>query len=210
MDLKQFYFLFVIILIFLPGCLKEQKEYIEEKQIIEEKPMEVVDMAKALFIVAPNNFKDEEYFTPKEVLEENSIKVVTCSLKPEAVSINGKKVKADVLLDKATSDYDAIVFIGGAGASIYFDNTKAHNLAKEFYKKGKIVAAICIAPVTLANAGVLEGKRATVWNGDYVSKLEDKGATYTGEDVTVDGNIITANGPGAAEEFGNAIVEKLQ
>ncbi len=139
--MKQFYFLFVIILIFLLGCLKEQKEYIEEKQIIEEKPMEVVDMAKALFIVAPNNFKDEEYFTPKGVLEENSIKVVTCSLKPEAVSVKGKKVKADVLLDKATTDYDAIVFIGGPGADVYFNDRTALKIAKDFYNNGKITAA---------------------------------------------------------------------
>ncbi len=209
--MKIYYFLFILLLILSVGCSKEQTKPINEEKIITEKqPEEVINMAKALFIVAPNNFKDEEYFTPKEVLEENGIKVVTCSLKPEAVSVKGKKAKVDVLLDKATSDYDAIVFIGGPGASIYFENAKAHGLAKEFNNKGKIVAAICIAPVTLANAGVLEGKEATVWNGDYVGNLEEKGATYTGEDVTVDGNIITANGPGAAEEFGNKLVEALK
>ncbi len=201
----KFLFFFIVMLILLLGCSKEQST---EEQIIE-KPKEVIPMAKALLVISPTNFKDEEYFTPKEILEENDIEVITASLKTEAKSVAGKKVAVDVLLDKATTNYDAIVFIGGPGASIYFDNTKAHSLAKEFNNKGKIVAAICIAPVTLANAGVLEGKQATVWNGDYIDKIESKGATYTGEDVTVDGNIITANGPGAAKEFANEIVEKL-
>lgn len=205
--MKVFYFLFILMLILLLGCSKEQTV---KEQIIEKQPKEVSYMAKALFIIAPENFKDEEYFTPKSILEGNNIEVVTASLEAEATSVAGKKQKVDVLLDQATTDYDAIVFIGGAGASVYFDNAKAHSLAKEFNSQGKIVAAICIAPVTLANSGVLQGKKATVWNGDYVSKLEAGGATYTGEDVTVDGNIITANGPGAAQEFGNKLVEKLK
>ncbi len=155
------------------------------------------------------NFKDEEYFTPKSILEGNNIEVVTASLESEATSVAGKKQKVDVLLDQATTDYDAIVFIGGAGASVYFDNPKAHSLAKQFNSQGKVVAAICIAPSTLANAGVLNEKKATVFSSEK-DNLEQKGATYTGEDVTVDGNIITANGPGAAQEFGNKIVEKLK
>lgn len=200
------YYFFLLILILLLGCSKEQP--IVEEQIIEEEPKEVVPMAKALLVIAPNNFKDEEYFTPKSILEKNNIEVVTSSLEDEATSVNGKKQKVDVLLDQATTDYDAIVFIGGPGASVYFDNTKAHELAKEFYNQGKIVAAICIAPSTLANAGVLEGKKATVFPSEK-DNLEAKGAAYTGEPVTVDGNIITGNGPGAAEEFANKIAEKL-
>ena len=165
-------------------------------------------MAKALFIIAPENFKDEEYFTPKNILEQNNIQVITASLQQEATSVAGKKQNIDILLDQATTEYDAIVFIGGGGASVYFDNTKAHSLAKQFYEQGKVTAAICIAPVTLANARILQGKKATVFSSEK-NNLEQKGAEYTGEPVTVDENIITANGPAAAEEFGNKIVEKL-
>ncbi len=166
-------------------------------------------MTKALFVIAPENFKDEEYFIPKKVLEENGVEVVTASLKSEATSVAGKKTKVDVLLDDATTDYDMIAFIGGGGSSVYFDNTKAHALAKEFNEQGKIVAAICIAPSTLANAGILKGKNATVFPSEK-DNLEQKGAAYTGDNVTVDGNIITSNGPHAAEEFGNKIVENLK
>ncbi|MDD5086856.1 MAG: DJ-1/PfpI family protein, partial [Candidatus Nanoarchaeia archaeon] len=77
-----------------------------------------------------------------------------------------------------------------------------------FYESGKITAAICIAPVILANAGVLDGKKATV----FPSGKDDimvRGADYTGEQVTQDGKVITANGPAAARSFGEAIVKEL-
>jgi protease I len=106
------------------------------------------------------------------------------------------------------SDYDCIVFIGGVGATVYFDDPLAHSIASEAAAAGKVVAAICVSPVTLARAGVLQGRRATVFP-DYAAELENAGAMYTGEDVTVDGRIITANGPGAAEKFMWKIAEAL-
>ena len=76
-----------------------------------------------------------------------------------------------------------------------------------------MLSAICIAPVTLANSGVLKGKKGTVWTNEeskIEQKLIDKGVNYTGKTVEIDGNIITANGPEAAEEFGKAIVNALK
>jgi protease I len=62
--------------------------------------------------------------------------------------------------------------------------------------------------VTLANAGVLSGRRATVFSSE-AGKLKAKGAEYTGAKVERDGKIITGSGPEAAEEFGRAIVKAL-
>lgn len=186
------------------GCSEEQ----QNQSIAQPINTEVNQMAKALFVIAPNKFKDEEYFTPKRILEDNGIEVTTASLSEQAISVGGETVDVDVLLNKTTTDYDAIVFVGGSGASIYFNNEKAHGLARKFNSLGKIVAAICIAPSTLANAGILDGKQVTSFPSEQ-DNLESKGATYTGDDVTVDGNIITANGPGAADEFGEKLVEKL-
>lgn len=164
---------------------------------------------KVLMIIAPENFRDEEFFHTKESLEEGGLDVTVASTSKTAVSsIEKKQVEVDVLLDDATSDYDAIVFIGGGGAKIYFDNEKALNLAKEFFNDNKIVAAICVAPVILARAGLLNGKKATVWEG-AAGDIKDLGADYTAEDVTIDGNIITGCGPKAAYSFGDAIVKAL-
>ena len=71
-----------------------------------------------------------------------------------------------------------------------------------------MVAAICIAPSTLANAGLLEGKRVTSFASEK-QNIESKGATYTGGMLEMDGKIITANGPQAARAFGKKIAELL-
>lgn len=62
--------------------------------------------------------------------------------------------------------------------------------------------------MTLANAGILSGKKATVFTSEE-GKLKDKGAECTGRSVERDGSLITANGPKAAREFGNAIAQAL-
>jgi protease I len=112
------------------------------------------------------------------------------------------------LKDVKADEYDVVVFVGGSGAKEYWNDLTAHSLAKSAAEKGKLVCAICIAPVTLANAGLLEGKKATVWKGNATA-LKQKGATYTGADVETDGKFITADGPESAAKFGRAIVRAL-
>lgn len=117
----------------------------------------------------------------------------------------GGTVKPDTTLeDVDVSRFDALVFVGGSGAKIYFDDPTAHRLAREAYENGRVVAAICIAPSTLANAGLLGGKKATCFPSES-QNLREKGAVYTGKPVEQDGRIVTADGPGSAREFGRVI-----
>ncbi len=121
-----------------------------------------------------------------------------------------KKVDIDINISLVNQeDFAGIVIIGGSGTHILFDNEILLNLISQFFGEGKLVAAICSAPTILANAGILKDKNATCFPG-YEDKLESKGAKLTYENVTIDGNIITANGPDAASEFGTAIVNKLK
>jgi|TARA_Y100000310_G_C20688367_1_gene820582 protease I len=168
-------------------------------------------MKEILFVVAPSNFKDEEYFIPREVLMNNNIKVVTVSTQKNTRSAKGEGVSSSLILRdiEDISQYFGIVFIGGPGAEVYFNDVKAKNLARRFYENNKVVGAICIAPSILANAGILEGKKATCFPSEE-SNLRDKGCDYTGAGVEVDGNIVTANGPGAAQEFGERILGRLK
>ena len=169
---------------------------------------------KALFIIAPINFRDEEYFVTKHILEEDGIDVTTSSNSETSTSEFGKQVKIDVLLENVDSDYDVIIFVGGSGAISYFDDSTALELAKKFFDEGKVVSAICIGPAILAKAGVLDSKRATVWAKpnkiEGIEILEENGASYVNQNVVIDGKIITANGPEAAEEFGKKILEVLK
>jgi protease I len=93
---------------------------------------------------------------------------------------------------------------------VYFDNHAAIELARKAFKstKVKVLAAICAAVGTLAYAGVLQGKRAT--SHESVAELvRPRCGEYTGADVTVDGKLITADGPGAAKHFGEEILRLL-
>jgi protease I len=116
------------------------------------------------------------------------------------------KVKPDVLISDERIDYDAIVFVGGGGASEYFHSPVAHALARNFYSHGKVTSAICIAPAILANAGLLKEKKATSFPSSEET-LKSRGAVFTMDDVVVDGKIITGVGPEAAKRFGEKLVE---
>ncbi|MBN1159853.1 MAG: DJ-1/PfpI family protein [Candidatus Diapherotrites archaeon] len=175
--------------------------------------MKPIEGKKVLMVIAPEKFRDEELFKPKEIIEANGGIVTIASLKARpCTGMMGATITPDIeIIDVPVDAYDAIIFVGGNGAEVYFKNEMVHNMARKAVEQGKLVGAICIAPCILANAGVLHGKNATVFFGTgYVETIKGNGATYTGEKVTVDGKIITANGPMAAKEFGIAIVEALR
>ena len=169
---------------------------------------------KAVFVIAHRGYQDLEYAIPKKILEEAGIEVVTASKSGgTCVGKLGGMVKESIsLADIKVDQYVAVVFIGGPGAVSYKQDSEAHKLAQEALSNHKWLAAICIAPTILAYSGVLKGKKATVWNTDVRQEevLRTNGAKYTGEKVTVDGKIITANGPEAAEEFGKTLVKLIK
>lgn len=171
---------------------------------------------KIALIIAFKDFRDEEYFVPKEILEKAGYQVATFSNSlGQAMGVNGGEAPVDVLLNQLNvSDYEAIVFIGGPGALKNLDNQTGYSLAQTAVQNNKILAAICISPVILAKAGVLKDKKATAWSSpldkNAIKILEQNGAVYQDKKVVVDGKIITANGPTSAEEFGQAIVETLE
>lgn len=166
---------------------------------------------KALMVIGKNNFRDEEYLEPRKALEAaGAIITVASSSLSTARGMLGLNVKPDILIgDAKEQDYDGIVFVGGGGAAEYFDSPVAHKLAQSFFAHGKLTSAICIAPATLANAGILKGRRATAFPSSE-SALRSHGAIVTGEPVSVDGKVVTGVGPEAAKRFGEKLVEVLE
>lgn len=164
---------------------------------------------RVLFLIAQKVFRDEEYQHPREVLENAGASITVASRTTnEAVGKLGLRVQPDIALaDVKADDYDVIVFVGGGGAQEYFDDPKAHAVAREA-SADKILAAICIGPQTPANAGLLTGKHFTAFESQ-VEEIKALGGIYTGTDVARDGNIITANGPAAAYKFGEEILKAL-
>lgn len=166
---------------------------------------------KILMVIAPQDFRDEEYLIPRRYFEKKGyeVKVATQDHQNECIGSLGMKVKPDFSIhDVGVSNYSAVVFVGGMGSKTYFNNQTILQLVKDCVIQEKVLGAICISPVILANAGVLNEKNATVSKGSEKDLIQ-KGAKYTGKPVEIDGKIVTASGPLAAEEFARAIVSLL-
>ena len=164
-----------------------------------------------LIIIAPENFRDEEFFEPKAVFEKEGFSVTVAS---KGVNVAKGRMGGSAEIGKDISavnvdEYGAVVFVGGAGAGVYLEDSNALSIAREAYDKGKVIAAICMAPSILANAGILEGKKATCFSSE-ASNLEEQGAKYTGSNVEIDGNVITADGPKSSKEFGIAVANAVK
>lgn len=163
-------------------------------------------MAKVLMVIAPQRFRDEELFETRAELDRAGHEVMLAStVRGLCMGSRGGSALAQITLEEVdTAQLDALVFVGGGGSTLLFHNPVAHRLAQEMSRSGKVLAAICLAPTILAEAGVLAGKKATV-SGGKAAILQQRGATYTGPGVMVDENIITANAPKASREFGRQI-----
>jgi protease I len=208
--------LILVVAILIIGGLFFVKNFKKAKEIkIPEKTeMPKAEGKKAVMIIAFRDFRDAEYFVPKEILEKAGVEVKTASNKMgTAIGADGGDTNVDLLVSQINvADFDAIIFVGGPGCLSALDNEDSYRVAREAVSQGKILASICISPVILAKSGVLKGKKATVWNDWTKSQakiLEKEGAIFEEKPVVVDGKIITANGPQAAEDFGKAILDLL-
>ena len=170
---------------------------------------------KIALIISFRDFRDEEYFVVKETLETAGIKVKTVSNERGiAIGADGGEADVDFTIREINLDnFGGIIFIGGPGAIEALDNERSHKLIMGAVNKNKILGAICISPVILARAGVLENRKATVWasalDKNSIKILQENKAEFVDEKAVQDEKIITGNGPGAAKEFAEMIIKAL-
>lgn len=169
---------------------------------------------RILMVIAPVDFRDEELFVPRAMFQRRGWDATTVSTQTgEASGMMGGVEHVDTTLDDVTlADFHALVVVGGMGSPEYlWENAKLRSMVQTMESDGKVVGAICLSGAVLGLAGVLEGKQATVWETpDSRAAIEKNGGVFTGEPVTVDGRIVTANGPEAAEAFGHAMIKAIE
>lgn len=168
-------------------------------------------MMKKIYVFLANGFEEIEAITTIDVLRRANMLAVTCSIAPhkEVSGAHGIKIMADLLFDETDfKDADMLVLPGGMpGTSNLNDYIPLRELLLQHYKQGKGIAAICAAPMILGNLYLLKGVEATCYPG-FEEML--KGASLSAKRVVEDKAIITANGPGAAIDFGLQIVSSLK
>jgi 4-methyl-5(b-hydroxyethyl)-thiazole monophosphate biosynthesis len=165
-------------------------------------------MTKVLVPLA-DGCEELEAVTIIDLLRRAGIEVVTAGLKPGIVKAGrGVQLVPDVTLDIALQeDYDMVVLPGGMpGATHLKDDARIIELLKKMAAAGKYTAAICAAPMVLAEAGLLDGKQATSYPG-FLDALF--GVTVSTAAVVQDGKVLTSRGPGTAMDFALALVEAL-
>lgn len=166
-------------------------------------------MAGVCVLLAPG-FEEIEAITIVDVLRRAEVETTTVGV--ESLSVIGSHdiaVQADELLaDVADTEWDFVVLPGGMpGSANLRDSSAVQQLIATQHARGGRLAAICAAPIALARAGVLEGKRAT----SYPSFAEHlSGSAYVEEAVVVDDNVVTSRGVGTALPFALQLVEILQ
>ncbi len=169
---------------------------------------------KALIILMPENFRDEEFKIPKEKLEKSGVDVTVAGLQPgKARGMLGMTTTPDITIDDVNvDDFDAVIVPGGNGSPKYlWNNPKVLGIVREAYGNNKIVGGICLSAAVLANAGILKNRSATVYEtAESLKALERGGANYIKKPVVVDGNIVTAEGPASAGKFADEILRLLK
>lgn len=168
-------------------------------------------MATVLVPLA-EGFEEIEAVTIIDILRRAGITVIAAGLNGGAVKASrGVVVTPDMGLDEALrQDLDMVVLPGGLPGATNLDNDpRIHDALRKMVESGKFAGAICAAPIVLAGAGVLQGKKATSYPG-FLDKMDVPQCTYVDEKVVRDGQIITSRGPGTAMDFALALVEALE
>lgn len=170
-------------------------------------------MSRILMIVAQKGFRDEELLVPKEMLEKAGHTVRIASItRAKATGSRGLIVQPDMAVYEANPDFfECVIIVGGPGSPALADEDAVTELIRSMSRKEKLVSAICLGPMSLAKAGVLAGRKATVFpDRKAIVLIRECGGIYTTEPVVTDGRIVTADSPENAGPFAQELIDILK
>jgi|AGTN01.2.fsa_nt_gi Putative intracellular protease/amidase len=169
---------------------------------------------KVQLIAAQEGFEEDELFIPEDVFSEAGAFVdIASNDTVTAHGLHDGEVDPDIAIWKIDIDsLDALVIAGGTGAiSHLWANPQLLDKVREADAKSKIIGAIGLAGVVLAQAGVLEGRRATVARNEAaIAEYRRHGVDYEDADTVIDGDIITARDVESAKLLAELIVGQIK
>lgn len=170
---------------------------------------------KKIAVFLADGFEEGEGIFTVDIFRRAGFTVTTFAIKDKTVKgAHDIPVIADELLDgKKLEDYDLVFLPGGIpGATNLRDDERVISIVQAFdADPAKYVAAICAAPIILAKAGIVKGRRVTSYPGaDVMKALKQAGGVYVDDQVIVkDGHLLTSRGPATAMPFAFAITQEL-
>lgn len=168
-----------------------------------------------VYVILADGFEEIEAIEPVDIMRRAGIDVTTVSIMSErsvkgahGITVEADTMIADVLNNGiAPADMELLMLPGGGGYVYLDESNEVHALLNDALIQGKYIAAICAAPSILGKKQILMDKKATCYPG---FEQYCYGAEMTGEKAVVDGKVITGRGPGAASDFGFALVTLLK
>ncbi|MEN6384576.1 MAG: nitroreductase family protein [Phycisphaerales bacterium] len=183
--------------------------------------------SKHVAIIVPNKyFNDTDFYGVQQALTKEGIQPVIASTTIgevkgiQVMGIQRNILTSTVLLrDLKLQDFDAFVFVGGAGfGGNFLNNVDTINLVRSASSAGKIIAGISESPGIFAYADIVRGKNVTSSTSQR-TRLVQAGAKWQRNLLVVDGNLITAGdsttsavvgSPNVGDRFGTAVINILK
>ena len=167
--------------------------------------------APRVCVLLAEGFEEIEAVTIIDVLRRAELEVTVAGLAPGPLTgSRGVRVLPDVqFADVEPLDYDVLVLPGGMGGTLaMLEDARLLDAVRDLYREGRLVAAICAAPMVLARAGIVDGVPLTSHPG---VRAQLGAADVRAEPrVLMSGRVLTSQGPGTAMEFALALVEELR
>jgi 4-methyl-5(b-hydroxyethyl)-thiazole monophosphate biosynthesis len=165
-------------------------------------------MSKRVLVPLAAGFEEIESVTVIDILRRTGADVVVAGLTGKSVTGSHRIIIiADALLDEVKDqDFDLIVLPGGMpGAKNLKADSRVQEIVRRHEQAGKLIAAICAAPIVLADAGILENRKFTV----HPAQVNNIRLSAQDLPVEVDQGVITGQAAGAAMKFAFTLVEQL-
>jgi protease I len=177
--------------------------------------MAPLDGKKVAFLVANEGVEQVELEAPWEALREAGAETELIAPDPGEVQAfehldKGETFPVDrTVADADPDDYGGLVLPGGvANPDRLRTDEDAVAFARAFFEAGKPVAAICHAPWTLVEAGVVDGRTLTSWPS-LKTDIRNAGGNWVDEEVHVDGGLVTSRKPDDLEAFCAKAIEEI-
>jgi 4-methyl-5(b-hydroxyethyl)-thiazole monophosphate biosynthesis len=145
---------------------------------------------------------------------DNSTKLYSCGLRKELNSSFNQKFVVNYLVNEVDIDsFNTLVIPGGFKNYGYYEdayNIEFLKIIREFRSQNKIIASVCVGALPLAKSGILKNKNATTYNQtEYRQILKNNGVVVSNEQIVIDDNLITSNGPSTAVEVAFILLKRL-